>query len=596
MAQALYGVPSDLEQLSERVRELERRVSALESQPEKLATAPAESNYALQRPRPPATWRGFPPAQVPGGAVPVFGKAVLGIAGAYLLRAIAESGTIPKLPILIVAIVYAGLWMLWAVRTHAANHFASATYAITAALILAPLLWESTVRFQVLAPAFTAVVLAAFVVLALTLAWQRNLQLIPWIATLSTVLTAVALIIATRELVPLTAALLAVALATEFAACIEHRLSLRAVPAIAADFAIWLLLDVMTSSTGVPEGYRSISPITITVLCLLLFAIYGASIAIRTFTLRRPITIFEIGQGVLAFLLAAFGAMRATHGAAAPALGAFSLVLAAVCYWGTLARFTGEAYARDRRVCATYAAALLPAGSFLLFPAILQAPFLSAAAVAAVFLYARTRKLSLGIHASFYVAAAAAVSSLPQWVASAMAGIVPAAPGWDVWIVAICAAACYVLGSRGTEARLAAPDRKADQQADQKDKDPKKRRLLWVLPAVVAGFAAAALAVVAIVWLTAGRIELSPSRLSVIRTVVNCALALALGYLSSRWNRAELAWVAYAAVAFGTLKLLFEDLRFGNAASLVVSLLFYGLILIQLPRLTRATQAENHSR
>jgi hypothetical protein len=34
-------------------------------------------------------------------------------------------------------------------------------------------------------------------------------------------------------------------------------------------------------------------------------------------------------------------------------------------------------------------------------------------------------------------------------------------------------------------------------------------------------------------------------------------------------------------------------LRFGNAASLVVSLLFYGLILILLPRLTRRGQIES---
>lgn len=575
MAQALYGVASDVEQLSERIRELERRVSALESQPEKVTTAPAEPNFALQRPRPPATWRGFPPAEVPGGAVPVLGKAILGIAGAYLLRAIAESGAVPKLPILIVAIVYAGLWMLWAVRSHAANRFASVTYGITAALILAPLLWESTVRFQVLAPAFTAVVLVAFVVLALALAWRRNLQMIPWIATLSTVITAVALIIATRELVPLTAALLAVALATEFAACMEHRLSLRAVPAIAANFAVWLLIDVMTSSGGVPEGYHPAAS-SISLLCLILFGIYGGSIAVRTLFLRRPITLFEIGQGVVAFLLAAFGILRATHGDAAQALGVFSLVLAAICYWGTLSRFTAEAYARDRRVCATYAGALLLGGTFLLFPVNLQVPFLSVAAIAAVFLYARTNKLSLGIHASFYLAAAAAVSSLPGWIAAALSGTVPSAPHWDVWIVAVSAAVCYILGSRETPAA----------------QDQKKRRLLWVLPAVVVGFAAAALTVVAIVWLAAGRADLNPSRLSVVRTIVNCALALALGYLGSRWKRVELGWVAYTAVAFGTIKLLFEDLRFGNAASLVVSLLFYGLILILLPRLTRGTQTE----
>jgi len=89
-----------------------------------------------------------------------------------------------------------------------------------------------------------------------------------------------------------------------------------------------------------------------------------------------------------------------------------------------------------------------------------------------------------------------------------------------------------------------------------------------------------------VVSLTTGRIELSASHLSVIRTIINCTLALVLGFLGSRWKRAEVGWVAYTAVAFGTLKLLFEDLRFGNAASLVVSFLFYGLILILLPRLT----------
>jgi len=42
--------------------------------------------------------------------------------------------------------------------------------------ILSPMLWESTVSFQVLSPVFTAAVLVAFVVLALALAWQQGLQ------------------------------------------------------------------------------------------------------------------------------------------------------------------------------------------------------------------------------------------------------------------------------------------------------------------------------------------------------------------------------------------------------------------------------------
>ena len=568
MAQVVEVVASDLERLNERLQELERRVSALEGQPEKSSPS---VDYSLQRPRPPATWRGFPPAEVPGGAVPVLGKAVLGIAGAYLLRAIAESGAIPKLPILILAIVYAALWMVVAVRTRSANRFASITYGVTSALILSPLLWESTVRFQVLPPAFTAFVLVAFVVLALALSWQRNLQLIPWIATLSAITTALALIIATRELVPLTTALLAVALITEVAVCLDHRLSLRAISAIAADFSVWLLVYVLTSPDGVPEGYHASAPTTLTLLCLGLLAIYGGSVAIRTFARRHPITTLEIGQGIAAFVLALFGVIRATRNAAAPALGALALLFAGACYWGALSRFTDEPFARNRRVSATYAAALTLAGSYLLLSPPLRVPFLSLAAVATAFLYARTGKLSLGLHASFYLAAAAIASSLPNWIASALARTVPAAPDASLWILATSAALCYALGSRQTQVAQASP----------------KRRLLWALPAALVGFTAASLAIVAFVWLAASRFELTPSRLSVVRTIVNCALALSLGFLGSRWQHLELGWVAYAAVAFGTLKLLFEDLRFGNAASLVVSLLFYGLVLILLPRLMR---------
>jgi hypothetical protein len=194
------------------------------------------------------------------------------------------------------------------------------------------------------------------------------------------------------------------------------------------------------------------------------------------------------------------------------------------------------------------------------------------AAVAGVFAYTCTRKLSLGIHASLYLAAAAAVSSLPIYAGNALAGTVPFAPDEGAGIVAFSAALCYAIGSWVPEDRV-------------------RRRLLWVVPAVLVGCTTAALAVVAIVWLAAGRMELNASHLSVIRTVVNCALGLALGFLGSRWKRVELGWVAYGAVAFGTLKLLFEDLRFGNAASLVVSLVFYGLVLILLPKLTRRGQA-----
>jgi len=337
---------------------------------------------------------------------------------------------------------------------------------------------------------------------------------------------------------------------------------------MAADFAIFLLVDVMTSAEGVPESYHPTSPLTVDILRFALLAIYGGSIGVRSFALRQRFSVFEIVEGVLAFGLATFGILRATHGSASWALGILFLLLSTAFYWGALSYFAKESYSRNRRVSATWAGALLLTGSFLLFRENLQLPFLCLAALAAAFLYSHTRKFSLGLHGCFYLAAATAVSPLPSYVGNALAGSVPSTPDRNVCMLGVTALLCYLVGARVPENR-------------------NRRRLFWVVPAVLVGFASAAIIVVAISEIAAGRLELTPPRLSVIRTIVNCVLALALGFAGSRWKHVELGWVAYAAVAFGTLKLLLEDLRFGNAASLVVSLLCYGSVLILLPRLTR---------
>jgi len=122
---------------------------------------------------------------------------------------------------------------------------------------------------------------------------------------------------------------------------------------------------------------------------------------------------------------------------------------------------------------------------------------------------------------------------------------------------------------------------------------PWTRHLLWVTPAALAAFASAAFGVVTLRWIVGLRFELNASHISGIRTFVTCLVALGLGFLAARWQRSELGWIAYAAVGLGAVKLLLEDLRFGNAASLVVSLLFYGLVLILLPRLMRRGLAES---
>jgi len=569
MPQAVDSLTSVVEQLSDRLRDLESRIASLESLviAERLpqpGARPTPTPLVARRASPP---RKLPELESSARAFPTVGKAVLGFAGAFLLRALAESGSVPKLPVLIIAILYACFWMIWSARTN--DRFASVTYAVTSTLILSPMLWEATVRFQSMPATASASILVAFIVLTLVLASRRDLQVIPWIATLASASTAVALIVGTRELIPLTLALLAIAAAVETSACLGHELTFRVIPAIAADFTLWLSLYIL-GSENVPEGYRSVAPSTLIAVCALLPAIYGLGVTFRMFVQRHRISIFEIAQLAASFGLAAFGIMRASHNAAAPALGVLFLLLAGISYWGTLSRFAAESHTRNRRVSATWAAALLVAGAFLLLPDNFQIPFLCAAALLTAVLYTRTAKLSLGLHASFYLAAAVSVSSLPSYVWNSLAGTVPASPDWRAWTVALSAALCYAVESR-------------------KEMDQGRRRLLWLVPAGIAAFTIAGWAVAATVRVASGQIELAASHLSMIRTVVICLLALVLG-VASRRRHLELRWIAYAAVALGTLKLILEDLRFGNPASLVVSFVFYGLILILLPRMTRTKQ------
>jgi hypothetical protein len=576
MTQAIDETAALLAELGTRIRNLETRLALLEQRSDSLPrpAAPAVALPAPQPTRPPATWRGFPAPKSSGGLLPIIGKAVLGIAGAYLLRAIAESSAIPQWPVLVVAVVYAGLWLVGAVRSQGLNDAASVTYGITSILIFSPLLWESTVRFHVLTPFLSGFLLVGFFVLLLALTWHRNLQLLTWLTILAVVNTAFALIVATHALVPITTTLLLLTLITEVAVCFGRPLSMRVVPAIAAQLALLLTLDVLTSSEGVPEGYSTASPVTLAALCLTLLIVYGGSIAIRAVKARQPITLVDLVQGTLAFLFATFGTLQATHGKASVILGIMNLLLAGVCYWGVFRRFAAVDLVRNRVICAIWGPALFLAALLLLFPQWLQTVLLSVSALAASYSYQRSGKIIPGVHASIFLATAGAFSGLFSFVTSALAGTTPPISHWYIWAVPISAVLCYrLLGS--------APS-------------PRDKRVFLLLPAaLIMSFAGAGLAVVAIQSFTSGRVEFAASRLSALRTLVNCGLALLLAYLGSHWKRPEFVWTAYAAVSFGTLKLLLEDLRFGNATSLVFSLLSYGLILILLPRLIQQSRTES---
>ena len=503
---------------------------------------------------------------------PVVGKAMLGIAGAYLLRALAESGSLPQLVVVALALAYAGMWLLWAARVPSNIPFASAAYAVTSALILAPMLWELTLRFKVLSASATAGVLIAFVAGAWVLAWKRNLASVLWIANLTVVGTALALMIATHELPPFVAVLLVMAGIGEFAADCQRWLRLRYLVAIAADFAVWILIYIYYLPESSRTDYPPLRSAVLLTLPSILFLMYGASLTFRTAWLRQRITIFEIAQTVIVFLLAALSWFWR-----GPSLGIFCLVFSAAGYVLAFAGFDRWRERRNYWVYSTWSALLFLAGGFLCFPPLHLAWLLSVAALVATVVGVRMGRLTLEFHGLLYLAAAAFVSGLLDYAVRALAGTFPSAPGWMVWLVAASVLLCYAVGGRFPGELW-------------------KQRLLRLLSAILAVSAAATLLVSALVWLASVGMTPGASHIAVIRTLITCALALTLAFGGSRWQHIELVWIAYGTLALVTAKLLFEDLPHGHSGSIAVSIFLYAVALISVPRMARLGSQPGGSR
>jgi hypothetical protein len=545
---------------------LEHRVFVLEHPSEVPSALPAPGLIPLEIASPqPAESSSFTEA---GATFPVLGKAMLGMAGAYALRAVAESGSFPKLAVIALAIAYAGMWLIWAVLVPAREWFASTTYAGTSALILAPMLWELTLRFKFMSPSMAASVLGAYVVAAYALAWKRNLTSVVWVTDVAVAAAAIALLIATHEIVPFLSVLLLMALLSELAAGRNRWLSVRPIVAAAADIAICALILIYSSAESSRTDYGNLSPSVLLAPGFFLLLIYGTSVALRTTLLQQKITLFETGQTMIAFLLAADAVNHFGSTNSAIAFGVFCLLLCPACYAIVYLLFDGIPERRNYHVYATWSAALFLSGCFLSLTPTWLAPCLGMAAIVATVLGVRTSRLTLKFHGVAYLVAAAFACELLQYGAHALAGTFPAPPPAIIWVISASAVLCYAAGG-------------------QFQGGPWKQRLYETLSATLAVGALATALVSVLVRLTAAVITPGASHVAVIRTLTACALALALAYFGPLWQRIEMVWLAYGILAFVAAKLLFEDLRQGHPKFIAASIFFYAVTLIMVPQLVR---------
>lgn len=557
-------LPGALERLTARLEVLERRVEALEHSavvltvPLTQETSGVEANEVIAG-----------PAQFQAaGAFSVLGKSMLGIAGAYVLRAVAESSTLPQLAITAIAIAYAAIWLVVAARVKAGVWFVSSVYAGTSALILAPMLWELTLRFKVVPAPATAAILGVFVLAASALAWKQDLAPVFWVANLTAAVTSFALCIATHDLIPFIATLMLMALIAEYAAGRNHELSVRLLAAAAADLSIWALIFIYSGRESIRVDYPAIGVVGLLVPGCFLFLIYGTSIGIRSVLHGNTITLFETIQSLIAFLLAASSVLYFEPQWGGTVLGIFCLLLSASCYTAVFVRFDGAQQGRNYRVFAAWAAGLLLAGCALSLPPLGVAVSLGLAAVIATVQGIRLSRITLQFHGLVFLAAATIQSGLFVYAFHALAGSRPARLEWSALIASACAIACYAAGKPRHEGGWG-------------------QQFLRLSTAAFAVLASAALLVQILHWLISFRLAPEAHHLAFIRTFTACAAALALAFAGSRWRRVELTRIAYAALGLVAAKLVFEDLRNGHLEFIAASIFLFAITLIAVPRLAR---------
>lgn len=550
--------PDVLEHLAERIDALEKRVSRLEHPvvPEAATSAPAAVPLAPNVEEP----------QQAGASLPIAGKALLGIAGAYLLRAFSGTGAASRLVIASLAGIYAVAWLVLAARSAARSRFAGILYAATSALILAPMLWEMCLRFQAMQPSIAALVLAGYVAIAAVLALRTTDSAAIAVAFAASALTALALSAATHDMLPFTVILLAMALLVELARARGRSVPIAGIVFLAADLNIWAFLFIYRTPADTRPEYPALTPALILAAPALLFAIHLAGLILHTLARRRALAIADALQAMIAFSLVAYGVLWIVPSISHIVVGVLCLGLSADCYWLFLHSYRDVIEKRTVRIFAVWAVSLLFAGVFLLSFLAFAGAVLGSLAVIAMLAARHARFRALKPHAVALIVASAVASGTIEYASHCLVGQMPQAPQWLLILVAACAIAVYAASEETPDANITA-------------------RIAPFAAVLVATCAVAALLIHALVSLVALASTATAFHIAVLRTIALCALALSLALGGSRLRRPAMTLMAYCLVVFVTAKLLFEDMRHGNLAFIAASICLVALTFILVPRI-----------
>ncbi|MFN7940860.1 MAG: hypothetical protein U0X73_04630 [Thermoanaerobaculia bacterium] len=571
-----------LHQVEENLARLAGRVAALEEAHGTVSApaAPVASADVASESAPP----GFDTSWL-AGVPSLAGRTCLVLGGAFLIRSLAESGTL-SIPVAVgLGSAYALVWLFLADRAAAAGRSASgAFHALASALIVFPLAVEAATRFRVLAPAAAAAALALVTALGLVVAWRRAFRIVAWITVIAALAAGVVLLFETQAALPFVLYLLALGLGSLVLAYGRGWRGQRWLTALTLDaLTLWLGLLWLVGSRR-PEW---LSLGTVVTAQLGLVALYLGAFVLRLLLQERDLTRFAVVQTIVVLAVGFEAAARALAGGARTALAAAALATGGLLH-AVLARRAERLHGHGGAVgyFSSLAIFLVAEGVRGLLPAALVPTLWTAGAavLAAIAAFgSRGGRPIFQLQAAVLaIAGALAGGVLAAARAALFAGAAGPWPGFSparitAWLGVAATALLLYLSPRASDSRGAAVARVATILV-----------ALLGLGGLAADRLGAALAGAPGEGARAGA-------LAVLRTAILAGAAVGLALARSRLARRELGALAWTVLLVASAKLLLEDLRVERAALLVASLALYGLALIAVPAILRRAAAASRS-
>ncbi len=578
--------------LQDMVDRLEARVAALEGAAVVERAAAVQSSAALAHPAPEAG-RPMPDSAVedlrPSATRGLFllGRSIVVLAGAFLLRALTEGGTLPPAAGFAAGSVFALLLLALADRSGARRDKAGAVaYGLTAALVAYPLLLETTGISTIVPVAGGAAALTALTVAGLLVAARQRLRILAWVFSLAALVTIVILKFALASPLLFAWLLLGLGLGTLLLAYTRGWRLERWLPALVVD-ALILRLVVLAADPGeLAPGAAPLSRGAVMALALGLLLLYLGIFTFRTLIMGKGARVFYMVQSAAALLIGFGGAVRlAQAGTGSATLLGWLALAAAAGYYTVAFAVVRERHGRGQGFFyfASLGLALLALGSRVVADGPLLAWSWILLGTAAVLLGVRFDRMTLRAHSVVWLALAGLQTGLFAAAWDAFLGGAGA-----TWRSVGVAGVATIFAAAGSYTAITLSQR--GRTLDSALRVPRFCALLLALTG--AGWA--------VIWILARTVgspppEASPAAIAVTRTAVLAVTAVVLAWESRRTGWSELAWPVYPLLALGLIKLLLEDLRRGTPLTLTVGFAFLGAALILAPRLLLSARGDRRS-